>query len=153
MKTQGLTNTICNLHRHSDATTTYQQSKDCPIDGIYFSATLVANRGGILSFGRLVGDHQSLWIEINENRLLGFWQHDITPPMEQKLCLADPRTIKKFNYTLHTSFVKHDIYQNIHYIHTWYIYPLPTYIAQYFGRLEKLITCFMHASYKITEER
>ena len=117
METQGLNNKICNIHGCSDAPITYQQSKDCPIDGIYYSSSLAENRGGFLYFGRLVGDQKYLWIELNENRLLGFWQHEIIPPMAWNLCLADPRTIKKFNDTLHTSFIRHDIYQKIHYIH------------------------------------
>ena len=81
MGTHGLTNTICNLHGYSDYTIAYQQSKDWTIIGIYCSASLTTNQGGLLSFGRLVGDHRALRIKINENRLLGFWQHDIIPPM------------------------------------------------------------------------
>ena len=63
--------------------------------------------------------------------LIDFWQHDIMSPMARKLRLGDPRTINKFNDTLHTSFVKHEIYQKIQYIHNRDIYPLPTYISPY----------------------
>ena len=117
METHGLTNTMCNLQGSSNYLITYQQSKDFPINYIYCSASLAANRGGLLSFVRLVGYHQALWIEINENRLLGFWQHDIIPPMAWNLCLECPSTIKRFNDTLHTSFLKYEIYHKIHYIH------------------------------------
>ena len=34
-----------------------------------------------------MGDHQDLWIEINENMLLGLQKHDIIPPMARKLRL------------------------------------------------------------------
>ena len=64
-----------------------------------------------------MGDHQNLWIEINENMLLVFRKHDIIPPMAQNLRLGDPRAVRKFNDTLYIRFVKHDIYQKIHYIH------------------------------------
>ena len=66
--------------------------------------------GGLLSFGRLVEDHRDLCIEINENMLLGFWKHDILPTMEWNLRLVYPSTVNKFNDTVHTSFVKRDIY-------------------------------------------
>ena len=118
MKTQGLTNAICDIHRYSYVTITNQKLKDCPIDGIYCTAPLAANQGGFLSFGRLLGDHCALWIELHESMLLGLCQYDIIPPMSWNLRLDDTRTINKFNDTLHMSFVKHDIYRNIHYLHS-----------------------------------
>ena len=45
MEKQGLTNTICNLHRYSKSPITHQRSKDCPINGIYRLASLTENRG------------------------------------------------------------------------------------------------------------
>ena len=87
----------------------YQKSKYFHINGIYFSAPITAKRGGLLSFGRLVRDQQTMWIEINENMLLDLRKHDIIPPMAQNLCVADPRTINKFNDTINTNFVKYDI--------------------------------------------
>ena len=128
METKGVANKICDLHRYSDAQITYQQSKDCPIDGIYCSATLAKNKVGFLSFGRLSGDHRALWIETNENILLGFWQDEIIPPMAQNLRLGDTRMTKKSNDTLHTSFGKHEFYRKIHYIYKRDIYLLPTYL-------------------------
>ena len=120
MEIQGLTNTICDLHGYSDALITYKQSKELPINGIYCSYNLASKRGrgggGVPYFGRIVGDHQDLWIDINEIMILCFQQHDIILTMGRNLRLEDPRTIKKLNDTLHTSFVKHYIYQNIHYI-------------------------------------
>ena len=132
METQGLTNTIFNLHRYFNYPIKYQRSKELPIDSIYWSASLVVKQGGFLSFEILVGDHQALWIEINENRLLGFFQHDIIHPKTFNLCVEDPKMIKRYNDTLHTIFVKHDIYQKIHYIYVQYSYPIPTHLAQSF---------------------
>ena len=54
--------------------------------------------------------HRALWIDINENGLLGFQLHEIISPMARRLCPADTRIVNTFNYTLHTSFLKHDIY-------------------------------------------
>ena len=131
MEIQGTTNKICNLHGYSDAPITYQQSKESPINSIYCSAPLAENWGGeFLSFRRLVGCHWALWIEINENMVLCFQQHEIIPLMERNLCLGYTGMIKKFNYALHTSFLKHYIYQKIHYIHRQDIYTLPTHISR-----------------------
>ena len=85
--------------------------------------------------------------------LLGFRQHDITPPMAGNLCMTDPRMIKKFNDTLRTSFVKHDIYQKIHYIHNRAIYPLPARLSRTFEILDKFITHLINAVDKNAEEK
>ena len=73
--------------------------------------------------------------------------------MAHNLRLGDPSTIKKYNYTLHTSFVKREIYQNIHYINNQDIYPPPTNIARDFDILERLITRLMHVSDKKFKRR
>ena len=80
--------------------------------------------------------------------LLCFEQHDIIPPMAWNLRLEDPRTIKKFNDTLLTSFLKNDIYHRVHYLHNRDIYPLPTHLARAFERLYKLITRIMYVADK-----
>ena len=72
METQGLANTIYDLHRYSDITITYQWSKDCPIGSIYCTETLAANQGGLLFFGRLLGDHRALCIELHVIMILSF---------------------------------------------------------------------------------
>ena len=153
METQGHTNTICNLQGYSDAPITQQRSKDCPIDVIYCSDPLEANQGGFLSLGRIVGDHRALWFEVNGKKLLGFRKHDIIPPMARNLCLTYPRTINKFNDTLHKRFLKHDIYQKIHYIHNRSIYPLTTHPERVFEILNKLITLLIYAADKNVEEK
>ena len=78
--------------------------------------------------------------------LLGFWQPGIIPTTERNLCLGYSRTIKKFNDTRHTSFVKHDIYQKIHYVQSQAIYLLPTHLARDFEILGELITCLIYAA-------
>ena len=83
--------------------------------------------------------------------LLGFRQHEIIPPMTQNLCLSDPKTINRLTYTLHTSFVKHDIYQKFYYIHVQARYPLPTNPSKSFEKLDELITRLMHTEDKNVE--
>ena len=83
--------------------------------------------------------------------VLGFWQHEITLPNARNLRQGDPSTIKKFNDTLNTDFVKQDHFKNIHYIHNQAIYPLPAHLTCAFERLDKLITQIMHASDKNAE--
>ena len=85
--------------------------------------------------------------------VLGFWQHEITLPNARNLRQGDPSTIKKFNDTLNTDFVKQDNYKNIHYIHNQAIYLLPTHIARAFEILDKLITRLIHAADKNAKEK
>ena len=73
-----------------------------------------------------MGYHQVLWIEINENKLLGFWKYDIIPPMVQKSCLEYPRTINIFNDTIHKNLL------NMTYIYVQASYPLLTHLEQAF---------------------
>ena len=142
---QVLTNEIYNIHGYSDVLITYQQSKDWPIYGDHYTSILVENRGGFISFVILVGDHRALWIELHEIVLLGFWKHEIIPPTEQNLCMEDLGTIKKSNDTLHTIFVKHDIYQKIHYLHSRAIYSLQSHLAWGFELLDELISLLINA--------
>ena len=99
-----------------------------------------------------MGYHRALWIEINENMLLCFRQHDIIPPIALNLRLRVPSTLNKFNDTLHTIFVKYDIYHNIHYIYNRAIYPLPLHLARVFKILYELLTRLIHAADKSAEE-
>ena len=69
--------------------------------------------------------------------LLGFRQHDIIPPMAQNFRLGDHIKINKFNDTLHTSFAKQDIEQNIHYIQNQDIYSLRTHLTHDFEILDE----------------
>ena len=64
--------------------------------------------------------------------------------MARNLYLEYPSMIKKFNDTLHTNFVSHDIYQRDHYLHIRYIYTLPAHLAQAFEQMDNLITCPIH---------
>ena len=151
METQRITNTISNIHGYLNDPITYQWSTDWPLEYIYCSDSLAENWGGFLSFGRIVGEHKALWIDINWNRLLGFRKHNIIPPTARNLFLTDTRRIKIFNDTLHRTFVKHEIYQKIHYIHVRASNLLPTHLAQAFEKLDELITRLMHAEDKNSE--
>ena len=62
-------------------------------------------------------------------RFLATWHHTY---IGTKLHLADASIMNKFNEKIHTSLVKKDIYQKIHYIHKQYIYPLPTHLVRAF---------------------
>ena len=99
---------------------------------LMYSSSCGKTGGGVLSFGRIVGYNRVLCIESQKSILIGFQKHDIITPMSQNPRLEDPRTIKKFIDTLHTIFVKPDIYQKVHYLHNQSIYPLPTHLTQAF---------------------
>ena len=68
--------------------------------------------------------------------------------MAWNLCLEDSMTVNKFNDTLHMSFVKHDIYQKVKYLHSRAIYRLPLHISRYFESLDELIACLMHENHR-----
>ena len=68
--------------------------------------------------------------------------------MSWNLRLEYPKKVKKFNETSHTSFVKHYIYQKVHYLHIQAIYPLPAHFTQAFEQFFEMITRLMHAAYR-----
>ena len=153
METQGLTNKICNLHGCSDSTITYQRPKYCPINGIYCSAPLTEKPGRILILQN-TSERPPGPVDLYKWKYFtGFtatWHH---PSNGTELTSGRSQDDKNFNDTPHTSFVKHDIYQKIHYIHNRAVYPLPTNIARAFERLDNFITCLMHAADKNPEEK
>ena len=51
---------------------TYQRSHTDPVDCCFGDGSLQINRGGCLSFGRLVSDHRGLWMDIPNELLYGF---------------------------------------------------------------------------------
>ena len=55
--------------------------------------------------------------------------------------------------TLHTSLIKHDIYQKVHYIHNRDVYQLPEHLAQAFELLDELITRLLLTVDKKAEEK
>ena len=57
MRRLGLQNTICEQHGY-EAPVTYHRSNSLPIDGIYSSFNLPAEKSGFLAFLRLSGDHR-----------------------------------------------------------------------------------------------
>ena len=86
--------------------------------------------------------------------ILGFQQNDNPPPpLAHNQRLEYPRTTKKLNDTLHTSSVKYDIYQKVHYLHNGSIYLIPTHLTRAFEILDKLIARRMHAEDKNTERK
>ena len=68
--------------------------------------------------------------------------------MARNLQMEYPSMVNKFNDTLHTSFVKHDIYWKVHYLHSRSIYLLPSYISRAFEQLDELITLLMNSADK-----
>ena len=80
--------------------------------------------------------------------LLVLRKHDIIPPMVWNLRLGDLGSINKFNDTLQTIFVEHDIYQKIHYICNQAIYPLLSHPSWAFEILDEIITGLIYSADK-----
>ena len=54
-------------------------------------------QGGCLPFGRLIGDHRSLWIDIPNEIIYGFNLSLINHPNARRLKMKDPRCVKRYN--------------------------------------------------------
>jgi len=69
---------------------THTRSKDSPIDVIFGSAHLACSIGRLLAFGKLSGDHRSLWIDIPKCFLFGYNIPNPVHPDARRLKLRDP---------------------------------------------------------------
>ena len=85
MTDHGLFNSIYELHEYDEAPISYQLSKYCPIDGIYFSTSIMSPYGGYLLFGKIGGDHRVIWVNTHQAALIGFHQNKIISPLARRL--------------------------------------------------------------------
>ena len=148
-----LLNSICELYGYNEAPITYQRSKDCPIDGIYCSASVIAHYRGYPAFGKIVGDHRVLWINITQAALIRFHQHKIILPLARHIRLDEPLTVRRYNTFLHHSFLNYNVYNRITATHTLAVYPPPYHHARSLERLDTLIVELMHKADKMQKKK
>ena len=96
---------------------TYQRSKHDPLDCVFGTSTIQMRNGGCLSFGKLIGDHRGLWLDIPNEILFGFNPQPISHPNARRLKMADPRVVAKYNDYLHNKYFIDRLYERWDYLH------------------------------------
>ena len=134
--------------KHGLGPKTYERSKDSPIDCIFGSAQLSISLGGFLSFGKLMGDHRGLWVDLPKAIIYGY-----NPPAPKlfrarKLKLLDPRVVKKYQNHLHTSMQFHDLFQRMEDLHRQTVYPLPQHLIEQYEEIYCIVDGLMAAAEK-----
>ena len=85
--------------RHGPGPKTHERSKDAPIDCIFGSAQLSISMGGFLSFGKLMGDHRGLWVDIPRALLFGHNAPYSHLFKARRLKIIDPWVVKNTKIT------------------------------------------------------
>ena len=103
-----------------------------PIDDIFVSRDIAVARAGYGAFGDGPGDHRPLFLDIEEDSILGEDKHTILRKNQRRLNSKLPHVVKKFN-----SLVKHQLRKN-HYaertfnLEQWIHYPARyAYVSEY----------------------
>ena len=90
MLTNGLVESICEMHGYDEAPITHTRSFQHPLDGIFCSPKLKGIQGGYLSFEALGGDHRGLWIDIPKILIYGHNPQSVPLAAARRLKLEDP---------------------------------------------------------------
>ena len=69
--------------------------KNSSIDGIFVSPHLWATAAGYLSFGKLMGDHRGLWMDLPVELLFGYNHPSSNFARARRLKLSDPRVVER----------------------------------------------------------
>ena len=89
-----------NMHQHYsniDLPPTHDRGS-VPISGMFGSPTLIPSRVGNLANGSgITGDHRNMFVDFDEEIILGSELHSIRPPNQRRLQLFDSRIIHRFN--------------------------------------------------------
>ena len=110
MLTNGLVESICEMHGYEEALITHTRSFKHPLDGIFCSPKLKGVQGGYLSFEALGGDHRGLWIDIPKILIYGHNPQSVPLAAARRLKIEDPRVVTKYNEELHELLSKAQVY-------------------------------------------
>ena len=142
----GLLDIIGKKHGYDNAPKTYNRSKPAPIDCIFTSANMEGLSSGFLSFGKLVGDHRGLWVDIPKHTLFGCNIPPHTHPAARRLKLNDPRIVRKYLEHLHQAIEDADMYQRMNTLHARTVHPLPQHLADEYESIDvELCACMDRA--------
>ena len=131
-----------------DAPETSQRGSH-PIDEIFVSTGINVKRGGFLEHAHLPTDHRAVWIEINQDDILGANAAEIPKAQGRRLKCKDPRTVKKYNKILDTYLSRNDFYTRIHSLMVNYTSPLSAEQIIEYEKLDNL----RHNGMKIAERK
>ena len=74
-------------------------------------------KGGYLTFGRLIGNHRCLWMDIPNGLIYGFNHPPPTQPNARRLKIKDHRSVKRCNDKLDNVCQKEKIYHRMNNLH------------------------------------
>ena len=80
--------------RHGKGPMKMNRSKNSPIDCVFSIANLKISKGGFLSFGKLLSDHQGVWVDIPKCILYGYNTPQPVFLSSRKIELVDPRVVE-----------------------------------------------------------
>ena len=123
-----------NCKTHGIEPRTHKRSKDIPIDCVFGSVSFQISKGGFLSFGKLMSNHQG------GGYIPKFLLYGYIPPQPhfchaKRLKITDPRVVENYLTYLHIAKQDHDLFQSMENIHKVAIYPL---IERIFDRYEEI---------------
>ena len=112
MHMKGLTEAITYKHGQDPPETYYRGSHS--IDGIFMSQYFLGVKGGYLEYGKCPGDHRGIWVDIPQELFLGYRVPNIPISKIRRLNCQDPRTVSKYQETLHKIYCNQRIYNRIY---------------------------------------
>ena len=103
-------------------------------------------KGGCLAFGRLIGDHQGIWIDISNKLIFGFNPPPLSHPNARRLKMKDPRCVKRYNDKLDEDCEREQIYYNMDSLHNMSTDPLTAAHQVEYEEIDKQLCEMMEAA-------
>jgi len=125
----GLLDVIGRWHGTAKVPRTHTTSKDSPIDCVFATAHIVCLAGGFLAFGRLLGDHRGLWLDVPKHLLLGCKIPPLLHASARRLKLNDPRIVEKYLNKLEYLVIDSNLHTRMNTLHSRTVYPLPPHLV------------------------
>ena len=132
----------------SDPPPTYQRGTTS-LDGIFVSSQFLGVSGGYLEYGDAPCDLRGTWIDVPQAAFLGY-KIPITPVRPpRKLTCHDPRTVRRYQSTLHDLYLKHNVYGRIWALKQQATYPLPAHVGSEWNSIDSVMAkCMKEAEKK-----
>ena len=142
----GLKEALTHVHG-TDPPATYQRGT-VGIDGIFVSPDLLGIRGGYLDYGVTPGDHRGLWIDVPQVLFLGYNMPKIPPKKIRHLQSRFPESTKKYKHTLHSRFIRHNVYGMIYKLRQEASYPLTPALKSMYNQIDSKMESLKHMTAK-----
>ena len=129
--------------QHGPGPKTYERSKNSPIDCIFGTPQIRMTSGGFLSFGKLMGDHRGIWIDVPSHIIYGYNPPHPTLFQARRLKVLDPRVVKKYQDHLHASMQSKDLFYRMESLHKRTVFPLPEHLCHEYEEIDRIVTALM----------